>query len=44
MLDGPYFSRRYQQWYDDVIRSYQSYTPLVVVRVPCPRDGQASRV
>jgi hypothetical protein len=34
------FSRRYQQWYYEAIRSYQSYTPLVVVRSTCPRDGQ----
>jgi hypothetical protein len=34
------FPRHYQQWYYDVIRSYQSYTPLVVVRSTCPRDGQ----
>jgi hypothetical protein len=34
------FSRRYQQWYYESIRSYQSYTPPVVVRSTCPRDGQ----
>jgi hypothetical protein len=34
------FSRRYQQWYYEAIRSYQSYTPLMVVRSTCPRDGQ----
>jgi hypothetical protein len=37
----PIFSRRYQQWYYEAIRSYQSYTPLVFVRSTCPRDGQA---
>jgi hypothetical protein len=31
------FSRRYQQWYYEAIRSYQSYTPSVVVRSTCPR-------
>jgi hypothetical protein len=34
------FPRHYQQWYHDAIRSYQSYTPLVVVRNTCSRDGQ----
>jgi hypothetical protein len=38
----PTFSRRYQQWYHDAIRSYQSYTPPVVAHVTCPRDGQVS--
>jgi hypothetical protein len=37
----PTFSRHYQQWYYEVIRSYQSYTPPVVARSTCPRDGQA---
>jgi hypothetical protein len=37
---APTFSRRYQQWYYEAIRSYQSYTPLVAVRSTCPRDGQ----
>jgi hypothetical protein len=36
----PTFSRRYQQWYYEAIHSYQSYTPLVVVRSTCPRGGQ----
>jgi hypothetical protein len=34
------FSRRYQQWYYEAIRSYQSYTPPVIVRSTCPQDGQ----
>jgi hypothetical protein len=36
------FSRRYQQWYYESIRSYQSYTPPVVARITCPRDGHVS--
>jgi hypothetical protein len=39
---GLHFSRRYQQWYHDAIRSYQSYTPPIVACITCPRDGQAS--
>jgi hypothetical protein len=38
----PTFSRYYQQWYYDAIRSYQSYTPFMVVWSTCPRDGQVS--
>jgi Plant mobile domain len=38
----PTFSRRYQQWYHDAIRSYQSYTPPIVARITCPRDGHVS--
>jgi hypothetical protein len=36
------FSRHYQQWYHNIIRSYQLYTPPVVVHITCPHDGQAS--
>jgi hypothetical protein len=38
----PTFSRRYQQWYHDAIRSYQSYTPPVVARITYPHDGHVS--
>jgi hypothetical protein len=38
----PTFSRRYIWWYYNVIRSYQSYTPSVVVRSTCPRDRGSS--
>jgi hypothetical protein len=32
------FPKHYQQWYYDVICSYQLYTPPVVVRSTGPRD------
>jgi hypothetical protein len=39
---APTFSRRYIWWYYNVIRSYQSYTPSVVVHSTCPRDRGSS--